>query len=167
MFVNLAAIDILSQYPHLSVDMLNSIRPTAPDRIPDHPLDRCLDLFFLNTAEHFSHILSPEQNEELLIAAALPYLEAAGDKKLLEIFEAAHSVILSVLAAPQNADLAARHLPFYLNTLFTVQPDPFPISARRLLIWIPGLSTKFVRSAIQACLENCTANHSSTITARQ
>jgi hypothetical protein len=128
--VNLAAIDLLSQYPHLSVDLLNSVRPTKPDQIPEHPLERCLDLFFLNTAEHFTLFLSPEQNEELLIAAALPYLDAGGDKNLLEIFEAAHSVILAVLAAPQNADLAARHLPFYLNTLFTVKPDLFLISAR-------------------------------------
>ncbi|KAK2775284.1 hypothetical protein FQN53_003264 [Emmonsiellopsis sp. PD_33] len=128
-FVNLTAIDILSQYPALSQEFLESIHPPENGKIPDHPVERCLDLFFLNTAEHFSLVLSPTVNENLLIAAALPYLAAGGNNNLLEIFEAAHSVVLSVLAAPKSADMAAKHLPFYVNTLFTVFPQN--LSARQ------------------------------------
>lgn len=119
-FVNLTAIDILSQYPAHSQEFLESIRPATTGRIPDYPVDRCLDLFFLNTAEHFTLVLSPTVNEDLLIAAALPYLAAGGNNNLLEIFEAAHSVVLAVLAAPNSADMAAKHLPFYVDTLSTV-----------------------------------------------
>lgn len=119
-FVNLTAIDILSQYPQLSQEFLEEIRPAYIGQIPAHPLDRCLDLHFLNTAEHFTLVLSPTVNEQLLISAALPYLAAGGNNNLLEIFEAAHSIVLAVLAAPRSADMAANHLPFYVNTLFNV-----------------------------------------------
>lgn len=131
-FVNLTAIDILSQYPAASQEFLESIRPSAAGRIPDYPIDRCLDLFFLNTAEHFALILSPAVNEDLLISAALPYLAAGGNNNLLEIFEAAHSVALSVLAAPKSADMAAKHLPFYIDTLFTVCAHFILLRPRRL-----------------------------------
>ncbi|EEQ31589.1 peroxin 8 [Microsporum canis CBS 113480] len=128
-FVNLTAIDILAQYPNLSEDFLEEIRPSDSSKIPPHPLDRCLDLFFLNTAEHFSLIVSPILNERLLLSAAQPYLAAGGNNHLLEIFESAHSVVLAVLAAPQSADMAAKHLPSYVNTLFTVFPQN--LSARQ------------------------------------
>lgn len=64
--------------------------------------------------------LPPLANEELLIAAATPYLAAGGNNRLLEIFEAAHSVVLAVFSAPQNADITAKHLPFYVDNLFAV-----------------------------------------------
>lgn len=123
-FALLAAVDILTQYPDLAEDFLKSIKPTELGQIPAHPLERCLDLFFLNTAEHFTLILSPESNEELLISAAAPYLASGGSSYLLEIFEAAHSVVLAVFAIPANAKITAKHLPFYVDTLFTVRPLP-------------------------------------------
>lgn len=126
MFVNLTAIDILSQYPQLAEDFAKSIRPSELGQIPGHPVERCLDLFFLNTVEHFTLVLSPEVNDELLIAAAQPYIAAGGNNNLLEIFEAAHSVILAVLAAPNSADMAVKHLPFYVDTLFSVS-TPAPL----------------------------------------
>jgi hypothetical protein len=119
-FVNLVAIDILTQYPDLAENFLRTIKPIELGHIPDHPLERCLDLFFLNTAEHFALTLPPQTNEELVISAATPYLAAGGNNHLLEIFEAAHSVVLAVFSAPQNADVTAKHLPFYVDNLFTV-----------------------------------------------
>lgn len=119
-FVNLVAVDILTQYPDLAENFLRTIKPIELGHIPDHPLERCLDLFFLNTAEHFALTLPPQTNEELVISAATPYLAAGGDNRLLEIFEAAHSVVLAVFSAPQNADVTAKHLPFYIDNLFTV-----------------------------------------------
>ncbi|KAE9975101.1 hypothetical protein EG328_003456 [Venturia inaequalis] len=122
-FVYLTTIDILSNYPVQADSFLKDIRPSNPGQIPDSPLDRCLDLYFLNTAEHFSLVLSAQTNEELLVAAAVPYLAAGGSDNLLPIFEAAHSVMLSVFSAPQSSVLAAKHLPFYIDALFKVFPD--------------------------------------------
>lgn len=119
-FVFLTSIDILSQYPDLAENFLRSIKPADLGQIPAHPVERCLDLFFLNTAEHFPVVMSPEANEELLLSAAFPYLAAGANSLLLEIFEAAHSLVLVVFAVPRNADLAAKHLPFYIDNLFAV-----------------------------------------------
>ena len=119
-FVYLTAIDILSQYPAQAEAFLREIQPAEAGCIPQHPLDRCLDLYFLNTAEHFTLVLTPKANEELLIAAATPYLGVGGDQRLLEIFEAAHSTVLAVLAAPQTADLVAKHIYTYVDVLFKV-----------------------------------------------
>jgi hypothetical protein len=74
----------------------------------------------LNVAEHFPLVLSPETSEELLLAAAFPYLAAGANSLLLEIFEAAHSLVLVVFAIPHNSELAAKHLPFYIENLFAV-----------------------------------------------
>ena len=119
-FTLLAAVDILTQYPDIAENVLRSVQPAEIGQIPSHPLERCLDLFFLNFAEYFSLVLSPEANEELLISSASPYLASGGDPNLLEIFEAAHSVVLSVFAIPTNAKITAKHLPFYVDALFAV-----------------------------------------------
>ena len=122
-FVYLTAIDILSRYPAHADAFLKDIKPSELGSIPDLPLERTLDLYFLNTAEHFSLVLSPQTNEELLVAAASPYLAAGGDNHLLPIFEAAHSVMLAVMSAPQSVELTAKHIPFYIDALFRVFPD--------------------------------------------
>lgn len=122
-FVNLTAIDMLSMYPQQAESFLRSIQqPSDLSNTPEHPLDRCLDLFYLNTAEHFTLNVAPEASEELFIAPAGPYLAAGGNTLLLPIFEAAHSVMLAVFSAPRNAELTARHLPFYIESLFTSFP---------------------------------------------
>ena len=123
-FVSLIAIDILSKYPMQASTFLQSIRPSSIGSIPESPLERTMDLYFLNTAEHFTLILPPHLNEDLLVAAASPYLAAplGENPHLLPIFEAAHSVMLAVLSAPQSADLTAKHLPFYVDALFRVFP---------------------------------------------
>lgn len=96
------------------------VRPVEGGRIPQHPLDRCLDLFFLNTAEHFALVLSPEANENLLLEAAMPYLGVGDDRRLIEIFEAAHSVVLAVFSAPQNSDIVSKCIHHYIHSLFEV-----------------------------------------------
>lgn len=156
-FVNLTAIDILSQYPESAEKFLTSIRPSELGQIPAHPLERCLDLFFLNTAEHFTLVLSPGVNEELLIAAALPYLAAGGNNHLLEIFEAAHSVTLAVLASPHGADLTAKHLHFYVVALFKVSVQFSVVNSSYSLT--SGIPTKPLSPSIQISLQNCGSNH--------
>lgn len=128
-FVNFTAIDVLSRYPESVENFMRSIRPVEFGQIPQNPLERCHDLFFFNTAEHFTLALTPQVNDELLIAAALPYLSSGGNNQLLEIFEAAHSLILAVLAVPHNADLATKHLPFYIETL--LESFPANLSSRQ------------------------------------
>ncbi|KAF5865177.1 hypothetical protein ETB97_005081 [Aspergillus alliaceus] len=132
MFVTLTAVDILAQYPDLSENFLKSIKPNELGQIPAHPLERCLDLYFLNTSELFTPVLSSKLSEDLLICAAVPYLPAGGDNNLLEIFEAAHSVVLAVFAIPGNAHVAAKHLPFYIDNLFAVFPENLSIRQFRL-----------------------------------
>lgn len=121
-FVNLTAIDILSQYPSQAEAFINDIAPPHLGQIPSHPLDRNLDLFFLNTAEHLTLVLTSQTNENLVLAAAIPYLIVQENHALTVIFEAAHSATLSVLAAPQNGDIAARQIPFYTDTLLSCFP---------------------------------------------
>lgn len=119
-FIYMAAIDILSSYHFQAEAFLREIRPSEMGTIPQHPLDRCHDLFFLNTAEHFALTLDPQSSEELLIEAAIPYLGLGSDKRLLESFEAAHSVMLSVFASPKNTEVTIRHINSYYSILFRV-----------------------------------------------
>ncbi|KAK4945690.1 hypothetical protein LTR10_015038 [Elasticomyces elasticus] len=128
-FVNFTANDILSRYQAQSEHFLEAIKPGELGRIPLHPLDRTYDLFFLNTAEHFTLTLLPRTNQELLFNSAAPYVDPRGDPRLGEIFEAAHSVMLAILAAPQNAEVATRNVPFYVETL--LQSFPKPLTARQ------------------------------------
>lgn len=67
--------------------------------------------------------------ENLLVTAATPYLAAGGSDNLLPIFEAAHSLMLAALSAPQNAEPASKHLPFYVESLLKVFPSN--LSARQ------------------------------------
>ncbi|KAK5128060.1 hypothetical protein LTR85_005177 [Meristemomyces frigidus] len=128
-FVYLTAMDVLAAYSPQAEAFLHAIKPAELGRVPLHPLDRCLDLFFLNTAEHFTLVLPSQITEEVLVAAATPYLAAGGNNNLLPIFEAAHSVMLAAFSVPQNADLTTKNLPFYVDALFKVFPSN--LSARQ------------------------------------
>ena len=122
LFVNFTCLDILSQYPRRAEGFLSSIKSSEAGRIPAHPLDRLCDLFFLNTAEHLTLTVSASTNEAL-VAASLPYTQAQGDPRLGEIYEAAHSVVLAVFAAPQNASIVQQHAPGYVETLLRSFPQ--------------------------------------------
>ena len=136
-FVYTAAVDILSKYPLHAEKFLRDVQPTELGRIPDHPYERCQDLFFLNAAENFTLDIPPELSEELLLAAAAPYLGTGGDVRLNEIFEAAHSVFLAVFSGPQNLEITTRLLPIYLGTLFQVFPER--LSARQFRLAVKTL----------------------------
>lgn len=132
-FVYLTAVDILSTHPSASTKFLTQIAPPTLGTIPSHPLDRTLDLYFLNTAEHFSLTLSASLNEDLLVASAIPYLATTSTSPgLMQLFEAAHSVMLSVLSAPQSTVTTAKHLPFYIDALFSAFPTPLTARQFRL-----------------------------------
>ncbi|KAL8795944.1 MAG: hypothetical protein Q9182_007458 [Xanthomendoza sp. 2 TL-2023] len=117
-FVYLAAIDILSQYPTCAEGLLNEIQPTNAGTMPQHPLDRCQDVYYLNTAEHFAPILDTRMACNLLATAASPYLGTNGDQRSTEAFEAAHSVMLAIFAAADNIDVTASLMEEYIKTVF-------------------------------------------------
>ncbi|KAK0247859.1 hypothetical protein LTS09_017033 [Friedmanniomyces endolithicus] len=128
-FVYLTTMDILATYPSEAEAFLQAIKPADIGQVPHHPLDRSLDLFYLNTAEHFTLVLPELRGEELLVAVATPYLAAGGNNHMLTIFEAAHSVMLAAFSAPENVELTTKHLPFYVDALFKVFPSN--LSARQ------------------------------------
>lgn len=128
-FVNYTAMDILGAYPPDVQSFLREIHPPQLGSVSEHPLDRCLDLFFLNTAEHFTLVLPPEFSAEVLLPVVQAYLAAGGQGPFLHIFEAAHSVTLALFSAPQNADATIQNLPLYVDSLFRVFPSN--LSARQ------------------------------------
>ncbi|MCJ1354459.1 MAG: hypothetical protein MMC33_004448 [Icmadophila ericetorum] len=136
-FVYLTAIDILSKYPIQAETFLQEIKPAEFGRIPDHPHERCYDMFFLNTAEHFTLSLSSATNDGLLVSAASPYLTAGSDPRLVEIFEAAHSVMLAILIAPQASDICVKYIPFYVDVLFKSFPQN--LSSRQFRVAVKTL----------------------------
>lgn len=121
-YVYLASVDILSNYPEQAELFIRDIQPTCLAGIPEHPQERCQDLYFLNVAELFALFSSPTTSEELLLRVAYRYLNVGNDSRLLEIFEAAHSVVLAVFCCPQNHGLVVNHLPAYISNLFGVSP---------------------------------------------
>jgi hypothetical protein len=141
-FVNMTSIDILTRYPAASVAFLRTIYPVHAGRIPESPLQRNHDLFYLNTAEHFSLALSHTDAEQFIVTPCQPYLSPSANSRLLEIFEAAHSAMLAVLASPQNAELTAKILPFYVESLFASFPT--------------NLSPRQFRFAFKALMQICT-----------
>lgn len=127
-FVSLTSLDILSTSPPLAAKFLQSIAPLTPGRIPDNSLDQCLDLYFLNTAEHFPLLLPPQLTTTLILASAEPYLTlphrtSALTPTISELFEAAHSSTLSALAAPSMSSISAQRIPTYAAQLFASFPS--------------------------------------------
>jgi hypothetical protein len=121
-FVYMTSVDILANDPRTAESFIHEISPVEMGRIPVHPQVRNHDLFFMNVAEHFSLWLSPRTNDKLLVNAVMPYLAVSNDSRLLEMFEAAHSVMLAIFSAPHNHEVSAKYLPFYIDTLFNVSP---------------------------------------------
>nr|OQO16797.1 hypothetical protein B0A51_14140 [Rachicladosporium sp. CCFEE 5018] len=121
-FVYLTALDILGNYPMQAQSFVQAIRSPPLGTIPQYPLDRNLDLFYLNTAEHLALALPEPAAEDLLVAACKPYLVAGREERLLPSFEAAHSTMLAAFSVPHNAGLAGRHMPFYIDALLRMFP---------------------------------------------
>ncbi|KAJ4424710.1 hypothetical protein N0V82_000638 [Gnomoniopsis sp. IMI 355080] len=152
-FSYLTSIDVLARYSQPSIAFLRNAAPSTPGSIQNRTLPKILDLFYLNTAEHLPLILPPEACEDLIIQPATVYLShgAPHSKLMMQLFEAAHSAVLSVLSCPQNGPIAVKMAAFYAETLLTSFPAkisprqfrlafstlmqilslPFPVSATR------------------------------------
>ncbi|KAI5362267.1 hypothetical protein Slin15195_G059180 [Septoria linicola] len=136
-FVYYTAMDILSQYSAEVETFLRATQPPQIGTVADHPLDRTLDLFFLNTVEHFTLILPTHLTADIIVPVVTSYLAAGGKGPLLPVFEAAHSVTLAVFSAPQNAQATIANLPFYVDSLFRVFPSN--LSARQFRLAFKAL----------------------------
>ncbi|KAK3333265.1 hypothetical protein B0T19DRAFT_121236 [Cercophora scortea] len=124
-FTYLTSIDNLARYPDACISYLRGIKPVHSGSIPAHPLFRTLDLFYLNVAEHLPLNLPPEACDSLIVQPANAYLthSAPLSPRMMELFEAAHSAVLSVLSCPQNAPITAQLAPFYADALFSSFPS--------------------------------------------
>ncbi|KAL2127675.1 hypothetical protein VTI74DRAFT_10323 [Chaetomium olivicolor] len=124
-FTYLTSLDILARYGPASASFLAEIKPATTSSIPAHPLHRTLDLFYLNIAEHLPLNLSPHDCDTLIIQPAITYLthSAPLSPRMVQLFEAAHSAVLSVLSCPHNSPLTVDLVPFYAETLFSSFPS--------------------------------------------
>ncbi|KAL2111923.1 hypothetical protein VUR80DRAFT_9035 [Thermomyces stellatus] len=123
-FVNLTSIDILSRYPDAAASLLREIRPDVAGAIPPHPLHKTLDLHYLTLAEHLPIALSTAASESLIVHPASPYIAHPPVTPLMrELFESAHTALLSVLSCPHNSPLATSLVPFYVDSLFSSFPE--------------------------------------------
>lgn len=131
-FVYYTAMDVLGAYPLEVERVLHAMAPTSVGTVATHPLDRTLDLFFLNTAEHFTLTVPANVTVNLLVPTVTSYLAAGGKGALLPVFEAAHSVTLAIFSAPQNEEATMANLPFYVESLFRVFPKDLSTRQFRL-----------------------------------
>ncbi|RXG47504.1 hypothetical protein VDGE_06440 [Verticillium dahliae] len=128
-FTYLTSLDNLVRYPEAAVAFLAGIKPTSPNAVRSHslyhPVHRSLDLFYLNVAEHLPLNIPTEACDELIVQPATTYLTHTGPPTSLslEIFESAHSAILSALACPHNGPMTVKVVPFYVDTLFASFPS--------------------------------------------
>ncbi|KAF8475974.1 hypothetical protein BDZ91DRAFT_648834 [Kalaharituber pfeilii] len=149
-FVYMTSIDILSLYEEEAEKFVRSIAPKNVGTIPDTLTPRIYDLYFLNTVEHLVPHLSAEIIEDLLIPLCTPYLVSSRDHNLRACFEAAHSVMLAIIANPgrglrgrqrPKVDLEGKVLPFYAGMIFKSFPG--------------GLSRRQFRLAISTLVKVC------------
>lgn len=133
-FTYMTSIDIISRYAAASEIFLQETRPSDPTVLPTRHVQRTLDLFYLNLAEHLPLALSTDACDEFIIKPALAYLSHEGPmtSSLVELFESAHSAVLSVLSCPQHSALTIRMAPFYIVKLF--QSFPLHISPRQFRV---------------------------------
>jgi hypothetical protein len=93
-----------------------------------------MDIYYLSLAEHLPLNLSTTACEELIVKPATAYLEHDGplSPAMVELFESAHSAILSVLSCPQHSSLTMTMAPFYIVKLF--ESFPHRISPRQFRV---------------------------------
>lgn len=138
-FTYLTSLDTLSRYADASAAFLSETKPSSGS-IPPHPLHRTLDLFYLNVAEHLPLHLPTPACDALIVQPAITYLTHATplSPRMVELFESAHSAVLSVLSCPHNAPLTVEIAPFYAETLFSsfpahISPRQFRLAFRTLM----------------------------------
>ncbi|GAA6050173.1 hypothetical protein JCM3770_000437 [Rhodotorula araucariae] len=111
-------------HPSPAEELVRSLQP-AKSGPHDRAVERAAATFWMNTAEQVMYALGDEYVEYAVLKGCRPYLD---DAKYRDSFEAAHSVILAVLATGKRCvpDLA----PWY--TALLLQSYPAVLSATQL-----------------------------------
>ncbi|XWW92718.1 hypothetical protein V2A60_000644 [Cordyceps javanica] len=155
-FTYLTSLDVICRSGAACEKFLGDFRPTDGLALPSAHLQRTLDLYYLNVAEHMPLSLTTEAADALVIKPATAYLgfDGAMSPTMVQIFESAHSAVLSVLSCPQHSALTMQLAPFYIVKLFESFPrrisprqfrvafktviqmvsPPFPIAAQEPLL---------------------------------
>ncbi|KAI1393673.1 peroxin 8 [Hypoxylon trugodes] len=148
-FTYLTSLDIITRYPEACLSFLQDTQPPPliGNAVPS-PVVQALTLFYLNTAEHLPLSISTPSCEALIITPATTYLSPTSwltspankppSSLTLELFESAHSSILSVLSCPQHSPLAASLIPFYVDALLSsfpsrISPRQFRLAFRTVM----------------------------------
>lgn len=133
-FSYLTSLDMLGRYPAAAEKFLREARPGENPGAPARHIQRTLDLFYLNVAEHLPMTISTAACDELIVKPALAYLSHDGPMTpaMVEVFESAHCAVLAVLSAPHNSTLTIGMAPFYIVKLF--ESFPRQISARQFRV---------------------------------
>ncbi|KAI2785398.1 peroxin 8 [Daldinia loculata] len=135
-FTYLTSLDIITRYPDACASFLRDTQPPSPQtcNVVPSPVIQALALFYLNTAEHLPLSLPTRACEDLIVTPATAYLAPSTSwlaspantppsSLTLELFEAAHSAVLSSLSCPQHSALAASLIPFYVDALLSSFPS--------------------------------------------
>ncbi len=133
-FTYLTSLDVICRSGGACERFLGDFRSADSLAVPSAHLQRTLDLYYLNVAEHMPLSLTTEAADALIIKPAVSYLGFDGimSPTMVNIFESAHSAVLSVLSCPQHSALTIQLAPFYIVKLF----DSFPhqISPRQFRV---------------------------------
>ncbi|KAH7328614.1 peroxisomal membrane protein Pex17 [Stachybotrys elegans] len=133
-FAYLTSIDVLSRGSAACDSFLQAAQTMVSDPAQANFMQRTLDLFYLNVAEHLPLAMSTEACDQLIIRPASAYLSLEGPMPadMMANFESAHSAVLSVLSCPQHSALTIRMAPFYIAKLF--ESFPSQISSRQFRV---------------------------------
>ncbi|KAH7023754.1 hypothetical protein EDB80DRAFT_51852 [Ilyonectria destructans] len=133
-FTYLTSIDVISRNAVIASSLLHEIRPAENAPVFTSYLQGTLDLFYLNLAEHLPLTLPTAACETLIIKPATAYMshEGAMTSSMIELFESAHSAVLSTLSCPQHSPLTIQITPFYVIKLF--ESFPQQISPRQFRV---------------------------------
>lgn len=133
-FSYMASLDVLSRHGPACEAYLRTARTADPTYAPIDHFDRTLDIFYLSLAEHLPLTLPTTTCDELIVKPASAYLDHDGplSPTMVELFESAHSAILSVLSCPQHSSLTMTMAPFYIVKLF--ESFPHRISPRQFRV---------------------------------
>lgn len=144
-YVHLLAIDIISSAPGQGEVCLRNLWSSVPGAPAQHPVDRALQLFCLNSTEHLASCLSPPLFDRLLFPVATTFLATEGSSR--DLIEAAHSVMLAAFAAPLASPQIHAHLQAYVVTLFAAFPST--ISTRQFRIAVKTLVRESTLAAVR------------------
>ncbi|KAJ6782836.1 hypothetical protein PWT90_02835 [Aphanocladium album] len=133
-FTYLTSLDVICRSTPACEKFLSDFRPAEGLSVPSAHLQRTLDLYYLNVAEHMPLSLTTEAADVLIIKPATSYMSFDGvmSPTMVEMFESAHSAVLSVLSCPQHSALTIQLAPFYIVKLF--ESFPHQISPRQFRV---------------------------------